>query len=92
MKVLVDEHSDGWDVRLRERGFEAQSVKKLRSEGMALQSDFSVLDYARSNEMVLVTKDTENIKGCREQGIQCVALDDDAFFGLTLYELERLGK
>lgn len=90
MKVLVDEHSDGWEAKLRERGFEAQSVKKLRSEGMALQSDFSVLDYARSNGMVLVTKDTENIKGCREQGIPCVALDDNALFGLTLYELERL--
>jgi len=90
MKVLVDEHSDGWDERLRERGFEAQSVKKLRSEGMALQSDFSVLDYARSHGMVLVTQDKENIAGCREQKIPCVALDDDALFGLALYELERL--
>ena len=90
MKVLVDEHSDGWEVKLRERGFEAQSVKKLRNEGVALRADFSVLDYARSNEMVLVTKDRESIMGCREQGIQCVALDDDTLFGLTLYELERL--
>ena len=92
MKVLVDEHSDGWDVKLRERGFEAQSVKKLRSEGMALQADFSVLKYAQSNEMVLVTKDKENIMGCRENGIRCVPLDDNALFELAVSELERLGK
>ena len=90
MKVLVDEHSDGWEVKLCERGFEAQSVKKLISGGMALRADFSVLDYAKSNGMVLVTKDKENIKACRENKIPCVALDDDALFGLTLYELERL--
>ena len=67
MKVLVDEHSDGLDERLLNRGFEAQSVKKLRSKGMHLQSDFSVLKYAESNGMVLITKDKENIQGCREK-------------------------
>lgn len=92
MKVLVDEHSDGWEARFRERGFEAQSVRKLRNDGMALQSDLSVLDYARSNEMVLVTKDKENIKACRENKIKCVALDDDALFELAVSELERLDK
>ena len=93
MKVLVDEHSDGWEMKLRKRGFEAQSVKKLKDdEGMKLGADFSVLDYARSHGMVLVTKDNENIKGCRENGIPCVALDDDAFFRLALCELERLDR
>lgn len=92
MKVLVDEHSDGLDERLRERGFEAQSVKKLINKGMALRSDFSVLKYAESNRMVLVTKDKENISGCRENGIQCVALDDDALFEHAVSELERLRK
>ena len=92
MTVLVDEHSDGLDEKLLKRGFEAQSVKKLISKGMALRSDFSVLDYARSNEMVLVTKDNENIKGCRENGIQCAALDDDALFEHVVSELERLDR
>lgn len=92
MKVLVDEHSDGWDVKLRERGFEAQSVRKLREKGMDLRTDFSVLSYAKSHNMVLVTRDKENIMGCRENGILCVPLDDDALFGLAVSELERLGK
>lgn len=92
MKVLVDEHSDGLDERLCEKGFEAQSVKKLISKGMALKSDFSVLKYAESHKMVLVTKDKENISGCQENGIRCVALDDDVLFKYVVSELERLGK
>jgi len=92
MKVLVDEHSDGWEVKLRERGFEAQNVRKLRNEGMALQADFSVLDYAKSHNMVLVTRDRENIAGCRENGIPCVPLDGDALFRLDVSELGLLGK
>ena len=92
MKVLVDEHSDGLDERLLKRGFEAQSVKKLINRGMALRSDFSVLDYARSHGMVLVTKDKENILGCQENNILYVALDDDALFEHAVSELERLSK
>ncbi|MDE0090364.1 MAG: DUF5615 family PIN-like protein [Thaumarchaeota archaeon] len=92
MKVLVDEHSDGLDERLLKRGFEAQSVKKLISRGMALRSDFSVLKYAESNKMVLVTKDKENILGCQENNILYVALDDDALFEHAVSELERLSK
>lgn len=59
---------------------------------MVLRSDFSVLKYAESNRMVLVTKDEGNISGCRENGIRCVALDDDAFLEHVVSELERLGK
>ena len=33
MKILVDEMDDGMDERLIQLGYDAYSVKKLRSEG-----------------------------------------------------------
>ena len=92
VRVLVDEHSDGWDMRLRELGFDAQSVRKLNQEGRGLRTDFSVLNYARENGMIFITRDKENIMACRDNGIRCVPLDDDAVFGLAVRELERLCK
>lgn len=90
MRVLVDEHSDGWDEKLQEAGFEAQSVRKLNDCGKNLHTDFSVLSYAQENDMILITRDKENIKACRENNIRCIPLDDDALFGLALSELGRL--
>ena len=92
VRVLVDEHSDGWDKRLQELGFDAQSVRKLNESGKNLKTDFSVLSYAKENEMVLVTRDKENIKGCHENGIRCVPLDDDALFRLAVRELKHLSE
>ena len=90
MKILVDEHSDGWDERLCDLGFDAHSVRKLNTRGVNLRTDFSVLNYARQNDMVLLTRDKENIMACRENGIPCVPLDDDAMFKLAVAELEKM--
>ena len=90
MKVLVDEHSDGWDIKLRDLGFTAQSVRKLNDDGHDLRTDFSVLNYAKHNDMILLTRDKENIKACHENNIRCIPLDDDAVFNLAVSELEKL--
>ena len=75
MKVLVDEMYDGFDVKLKELGYDAYSVKKLIVDGHKLATDYSVINYAKENGMVLVTQDTENGKACAENGIPCVLLD-----------------
>ena len=90
MKVLVDENIDGWDTRLNERGFDAFSVRKLIGDGEKLTSDFSVISYARDNDMVLITKDKESIMACMENGIRCVSLDDQAIFELAVRELQKI--
>ncbi len=90
MKVLVDENIDGWDIRLQARGFDAFSVKKLIINGERLTSDFSVLNYARNNDMVLITKDKECIRGCVENYIKCVGLDDESMFELATGALVKL--
>ena len=62
MKILIDEMDDGWDEKLKELGFDAFSVKKLRMAGYKLKTDYSVINYAKENNMILVTRDTESVK------------------------------
>ncbi|HXX06415.1 MAG TPA: DUF5615 family PIN-like protein [Candidatus Bathyarchaeia archaeon] len=89
MKVLVDEMYDGIDIKLKEFGYEAYSVKKLIVEGKKLTSDYSVIRYAEENRMVLITEDTEVGKACKENNIQCVLLDTETIFKMILEELEN---
>ena len=90
MKVLVDEMYDGLDDLLIEKGFEAQSVKKLIAKGEKLKSDFSVLNYTRDNGMVLVTEDKENEKACLENNIPYICLNKEQVFNTILESLKKL--
>jgi rRNA-processing protein FCF1 len=90
MKVLVDEMYDGIDIKLKEFGYDAYSVKKLISEGKKLTSDYSVIRYAEQNEMIMVTEDTEVGKACKENNIPCVLLDNETIFKIILEELGNL--
>jgi rRNA-processing protein FCF1 len=90
MKVLVDEMYDGIDVKLKEFGYDAYSVKKLISEGNKLTSDYSVIRYAEQNGMIMVTEDTEVGKACKENNIPCVLLDNEIIFKIILEELGNL--
>lgn len=90
MKVLVDEMYDGMDVKLKEFGYEAFSVKKLIAEGKKLASDYSVIRYAEENSMVVITEDVEIGKACTENNIQCVLLDSEKIFKVILEELAQL--
>ncbi len=42
MKILIDEMDDGMDERLIQLGYDAYSVKKLRTGGEKLHTDYSV--------------------------------------------------
>lgn len=90
MKVLVDEMYDGMDVKLKEFGYDAFSVKKLIVDGKKLTSDYSVIKYAEENGMVMVTEDVEIGKACKENNIPCVLLDSETLFRIVLEELSQL--
>ena len=90
MKILIDEMDDGWDEKLKELGFEAYSVKKLRANGHKLRTDYSVISYAKENGMILVTRDTESGQACQENGLPYVLLDNDEIFKIVLSKLETL--
>lgn len=90
MKILIDEMDDGWDDKLRELGYDAYSVKKLRSTGHKLRTDYSVISYAKENDMILVTRDTESGQACEENDLPYVLLDNDEIFKLVLEKLKSL--
>ena len=83
-RILIDEMDDGWDERLRQLGFEAYSVKKLRTEGKKLRTDYSVINYARENNLILVTRDTESGQACEENNLPYILLDNDEIFKILL--------
>jgi len=85
---LVDEMDDGMDEKLRSIGYDAFSVKKLRADGLKLHTDFSVINYAMENKMILVTRDTENGQACEENNIPCILLDSEEIFKIVLGKLK----
>jgi predicted nuclease of predicted toxin-antitoxin system len=90
MKILIDEMDDGMDDRLIQLGYDAYSVKKLRIEGEKLHTDYSVINYAKENQMILVTRDTESGQACEENGLPCILLDNDEIFKIVTEKLKNL--
>jgi len=89
MKILVDEMDDGMDERLIELGYDAYSVKKLRNEGQKLHTDYSVINYAKENDMILITRDTESGQACEENNLPCILLDNDEIFKIVTEKLRN---
>ena len=77
MKVLVDEMYEGFVKHLKAAGYEVESVKQLINEDKPMTSDYSVLTYAQENDMILITADVENHKGCKENGIKYIPINKE---------------
>lgn len=89
IKILIDEMDDGWDDKLKSLGYDAYSVKKLRTSGQKLRTDYSVINYAKENGMILITRDTESGQACEENNIPYVLLDNDEIFKIVLAKLKN---
>ena len=89
LKILVDEMDDGMDEKLEKLGFEAYSVKKLRADGLKLLADYSLIKYAKENNMILITRDTESGEACNENNIPCILLDTDEIFKIVIDKLHE---
>ena len=89
MKILIDEMDDGMNDRLIQLGYDAYSVKKLRVEGKKLHTDYSVINYAKENGMILVTRDTESGQACEENGLPCILLDNNEIFKIVTEKLKN---
>jgi predicted nuclease of predicted toxin-antitoxin system len=89
MKILVDEMDDGWDEKLRNLGYDAYSVKKLIMEGKKLHTDYSVINYAKENDMILITRDTESGQACEENNLPCILLDNSEIFKIIVDKLKK---
>ena len=88
-KILIDEMDDGMDEKLQNIGYDAYSVKKLRIEGLKLHTDYSIINYAKKNNMILVTRDTESGQACDENNIPYVLLDTDEIFKIVVEKLKQ---
>lgn len=89
MKILVDENLDGMDERLINLGYDAQSVRKLQMTGKKLGSDYSIINYARENGMIIVTKDTEFRKASDENNFPLILLDDEEILKVIVEKLKN---
>ena len=87
LKILVDEMDDGMDERLNGMDYDAYSVKKLRAKGLKLHADYSVINYAKENNMILITRDTESGVACDENDIPCILLDTNEIFKIVTEKL-----
>ena len=88
-KILIDEMDDGMDEKLNSMGYDAFSIKKLRAEGKKLHSDYSVINFAKENDMILVTRDTESGQACQENNLPCILLDNDEIFKIVIEKLKN---
>ena len=88
-KILIDEMDDGMDEKLNSMGYAAYSIKKLRDEGKKLHSDYSVINFAKENDMILVTRDTESGQACQENNLPCILLDNDEIFKIVIEKLKK---
>ncbi len=89
LKILVDENLDGMDERLKEIGYDAFSVRKLQIEGKKLGSDYSIINYARENNMIIVTKDIEFRKASEENNFPLILLDDEEILKVIVEKLKQ---
>jgi uncharacterized protein with PIN domain len=89
LKILVDEMDDGMDEKLNILGFQASSVKKLLNKGEKLRTDYSIINYAKENGMILVTRDTESGQACQENNLPCILLDNDEIFKIVVEKLKN---
>ncbi len=91
-KILVDETSDGLDLKLQDAGYHAESVKKLKAGNEKMAHDYNIMQYAKENNMVFITKDKEPGKACPDNDIKCIWISDDLIFErIILPDLEKLG-
>ena len=88
MKILVDENLDGMDEKLKDLGYDAYSVRKLQMEGKKLASDYSIINYARENDMIIVTKDVEFRKASEENNFPLILLDNEEILKMIVEKLK----
>jgi len=80
MKFLLDEHAEGFDKELIKLGHEVEYVKKLREKDEKFRNDQNVVDYAKDNNIILVTKDRKPGQACEDNGYPCIWVNDERIF------------
>jgi len=70
---------------------EVEYVTNLRKQDEKFRNDHNVIEYAKINKMILITKDRENGQACQDNNIQCIWVSDEKIFEImVLPRLEEL--
>ena len=65
------------------------SSQKQVTQGSGLESQHAAcLAYAKENNMILITRDTESGQACEENDLPCVLLDNDEIFKIVIEKLK----
>lgn len=80
MKFLIDQNADFFGQKLEKMGHEVTYVAKLREWDEKYRNDYIVIDFAKENNMVLVTKDRENGQTFQDTGMRCIWISDERIF------------
>ncbi|MGI0027027.1 MAG: DUF5615 family PIN-like protein [Nitrosopumilaceae archaeon] len=93
MKFLIDQNTDFFGKELEKLNHEVEYVTELRKNDERLRNDHNVIEHAKVNKMILVTKDRENGQACQDNNILCIWLSDERLLEEIvlprLKELER---
>ena len=77
-------------VKLTQMGHETYRVSEIKKGENLLGHDFNVINYAKQNNMLLITKDKETGKACKANGFSCIWINDDSIFDkIVLVELAQ---
>jgi len=93
LKFLVDEHAEYYQKELEKLNHKTESAKKLREKEAKYRNDYNLIEYAKNNQMVIITKDGDLGQTCMDNGYPCIWVNDDKIFEkIILPELEKLEK
>jgi len=73
MKILLDEMYAGLKEYLETLGYEVMTAQEA---GLKAAKDMQVVDYARKNDLVLVTQDQKPAELCELIGAKCVFISN----------------
>ena len=75
LKFLLDENAEGFEKELVLLKHEVITAKKLRKEDEKFRNDYNLMNHAKDNNMIIITKDNE--KGQRKAFVEFLKQNED---------------
>ena len=67
---------------------ESNPIGHGQMDGKKLASDYSIINYARENDMIIVTKDVEFRKASEENNFPLILLDNEEILKMIVEKLK----
>ena len=80
MKFLLDEHAEYYQKELEKQNHKTESAKKLRLDDPKYRNDYNLIEYAKENQMIIITKDGDLGQTCNDNNYPCIWITDDKIF------------